>query len=893
MTTSYPLHILESDEVQTLFQNSFMHHKKNVKEYLSLMDNSLSFYDDEKTINLLTRISILCSIYNINKGDAFEFIKNITSFHELQTYFQALKREISKEKTKEKKIIKKGLLNRVIYGTTLPPLFQKHPRIYIKTDKIPTISFLAREIVDRLNLYVPKENMIHFQENKDQNKLSYLITDKKKQTKIGRFLQTHIKQIETLKSAINTFSKQYFDAFKKIFSDNYKSIKHINKKLNIFFKKNNLSKISINNSLFFEIKNNIFLTQDELFEYLQAIKEIYFNFAEQIHYIQIRTNKTSSLSNVSYADMIILSTNPRDISRMSEYTSWSTCMGQEDECNYDLPLQIGVGSIVAYLVNSNDPYKRLGRILLKPFVNQTGYQHISARLNYLSSPEWKNNLNEFERLISFSYSFMESKNIWSDFINNLKNELAFKIEKPSDIEKIYLPDQQYGIIHQQFFIFINQFLSQHINPNNLFGLFRTPASYYRDKLQQEYYFPNPNNSDNLKEYLISKNIPFHLVEKNNQTYTHVNSLFINNMSGLNLNGVVAYHAKINATDLLNLDNRGIECTNLTITNAEKLASLSQNIFVKKSLTLESTQMLTLPENIKVESLTVEAKKLKIIPSDIQISELTLIHSKVEKLPPLTLESLDAKHSKLTDLRHVNIKRYLDLSFTPIQHLSDNLNLQGLFLRHCTELKKLPKNLNVKWLDIGQTDIENIPALKYEYLLIANARKIKEFPKGTSFITLEAQGSSLEVLPDNLTAEKINISKTKLQKLPNNLKIKQLLFLNETEISNFPENLVAKEVYANKTKIKELPRELKIQTLHMLDTPLETMHFSEHLKNIFLNKVPQFIHPNYSVFRIVGVPEHEIKKAQKRYEVKYLTPIKITHQSNLNSNSSIEQFRTIE
>ncbi len=893
MTPSSPLHILEPKEVQNLFQNSFIFHKKTVEEYLSSMKDKASFFDDKKTVDLLTRISILCSIYNLDKQAVFECIQHTHSYQEIQTYFQTLKKEISKGKRKEKPIIKKGLLNRIIYGTTLPPLFQNRQRIYVKTDKIPTISFLTHEIIDRLNLYIPPKNMLHLHEIKDQNKLSYLIIDQKKETKIGRFLQAHIKQIETLKSGINTFSKQDVDAFKNIFSGNYKSIKAINKKLNDFFKKNNLPKISINNSLFFEIKNNIFLTQDELVDYLQAIKEIYFNFAEQIHYIQIRASKTHLVSNKTYADMIILSTNPKDISRISEYTSWSSCMGQEEECHYDLPLQIGVGSIVAYLVNSNNPYKRLGRILLKPFVNQIGYQYISDLLNYTSSSKWKTKITEFERYINFSYNLFENKNMWFDFIDNLKNDLALKIKKPSDVEKIYFPDQQYGIMHQQFLLFINQFLSKHINPSHLYGFFRTPAGYYRDKLLQEYYFPNPNKSDNLKEYLTIKNIPFYLVEKNNQTYIHINSLYLNNLTGLNLSGVIAKSAKINAVDLINLDNRGFECTDLTITNAEKLSAIPQNIFVKKSLTLESNQMLTLPANIKVESLTVECKKLKIIPSDIQISELTIIHSKVEKLPPLILDSLDAKHSKITDLRHVKVKRYLDLSFTPIQQLSDNLNLHGLFLRHCTELKKLPKNLSVKWLDIGQTNIENIPALNYEYLLMTNAKKIKEFPKGTSFSTLEAQGSSLTVLPDNLTAEKINISKTKLQKLPHNLKIKQLIFLNETEINNFPSTLVAKEVYANKTKIKEIPNGLKIQTLHIFDTPLETMHFSEHLKNIFLNNVPQFIHPNYSVYRIIGIPENEIKQAQKRYEMKYLIPIKIAHHPNLNTNSSMEQFRTVE
>ena len=232
MTPSSPLHILEPKDVQNLFQNSFSFHKKSVEEYLSSMKDKASFFDDKKTVDLLTRISILCSIYNLDKLDIFKRIQHTNSYQEIQTYFQTLKKEISKEKRKEKPIIKKGLLNRIIYGTCLPPLFQNRQRIYVKTDKIPTISFLAHEVVDRLNLFLPKEDMLYLQEIKDQNKLSYLIVDEKKEAKIGHFLQTHIKQIETLKSGINTFSKQDFDAFKNIFSDNYKSIKPINKKLN-------------------------------------------------------------------------------------------------------------------------------------------------------------------------------------------------------------------------------------------------------------------------------------------------------------------------------------------------------------------------------------------------------------------------------------------------------------------------------------------------------------------------------------------------------------------------------------------------------------------------------------------------------------------------------------
>ena len=893
MAIHHPLHILNQDEVNVLFKNSFDFHKKSVEEYFSSISEPLFHFKEEKTLNILVQISILCSIYNLDRNDIFKFIQSNNSWQAIKSYFSSLKKEISKKKISEKKIIKKGLLNRIIYGTTLPPLFQNKNRIYVKISKIPTLSFLADEIINRLNLHTPEENFSLLKQTNQDNNLSYFVIDENKKTKIGRFLISLIKQIELLKSNIALLEKEDFNALKHIFKSNYTSLKEVNKKLNSFLKNKNLSKVSIPSSLFFELKENTSLQQDEFVEYLNSLKEIYFSFSEQLHYIQIRTNKKTNQHDNTYADMIILSTNPRDISRMSEYTSWDTCMGQEDECCYDLPIQIGIGSIVAYLVNSKNPYKRLGRIILKPFVSKSEHQYIKNRLNFFNSYENKKKLTDFDRFLTFSYNQIENKNTWINFVTCLKKELSnFKENQPQST-KIYLPDQQYGIAHQQFLIFIKQILTQYINPSNTYGLFITATNFYRDKLQQEYYFPEPNNQNNLKEYLTAKNIPFKIVLKNSKEYICAHSLFAYNLKELILNGVIANQAKIHALSLLNLDERGFEVNNLTITGAEKLSTLPENLHIKNSLMLESDSMIILPSNINVKTLTVEAKNLKIIPSDIQVSELTLVHSKVSKLPPLSLDVLDAKHSKITDIRHVHVSNYLDLSFTPIQHLNDNLNVQGLFLRHCDKLKKLPKNLKTKWLDIGQTDIEEIPPLPYECLLMSNAKKIERLPHHISFNTLEAQGSGLKSLPDNLSAEKINLSKTNFQKIPKNLHITQLLLLNETPIQSLPADLIAKEVYANKTKISQIAPDTQIKTIHLIDTPLEVIHFSKTIQSIYLNKVPQFIHPKFSVFRFIGISEEDVKLAQQRYQMKYLTPIKITHHPNLNDNSSMEQFRTLE
>ena len=464
MDKHLPFHILNQDEVQNMFKKSFQFHKQNVKENLSLAFHDKPFFKNKQTLNLLTQLSIFCAIYHIDESNIYKTIVNANSYQEIKDYFQLLKKEISSRKIEEKKIIKKGLINRLIFGTKLPPLFDRTSRVYIKINKIPTLSFLTQEVLDRLNFHVPKQFFHSIKTLNSKNTLTFFIIDEKKETKIGKFLLTQIQQLEALKNNISALLDDDFEVFKTLFSNDFFDLKKTNHKFQLFFKKRKLPKISFSTSLFFELEKNIHLKKDELIEYISSVKEIYANFANQIQHIQTRTNNPYNQENNTYGDMIILSTNARDIARISEYTSWNTCMGQEDEYCHDLPTQIGVGSIVAYLVNSSNPYKRLARILLKPFVNQETYQKKEALLEFFQTPELKKKLVEFDSLITFSHSIVEEKNLWLPFMMSLKKELLPFNTLPIQEKTIYLADQQYGINHSQFTIFINNILSHYINP---------------------------------------------------------------------------------------------------------------------------------------------------------------------------------------------------------------------------------------------------------------------------------------------------------------------------------------------------------------------------------------------------------------------------------------------
>ena len=72
---------------------------------------------------------------------------------------------------------------------------------------------------------------------------------------------------------------------------------------------------------------------------------------------------------------VILTRDPYDIARMSTDRAWHSCMhATKGDFRHHLPFDITGGTIVAYLVDKDDPYilRPLARIAIKPFYTLTG-----------------------------------------------------------------------------------------------------------------------------------------------------------------------------------------------------------------------------------------------------------------------------------------------------------------------------------------------------------------------------------------------------------------------------------------------------------------------------------------------------------------------------------------
>ncbi len=887
MTDKYTYRSLELDEVHNLFQNSALFHKERVLTYLNQLNFSKHLIKDEKIINILTKISIFSSIYNINIEKLLNSISSFHSFNQINVYFKSIKQELTQKKLIEQIILQKGCINRILFGTPKSSLFQQNKRIYIKIPNIPSFFVQLQQIVNQLNTNIPTEQHLQLKIiDSERQKKTALILDGKKEIKIGRFLGSFIKQLEEGKQIIQQLSLQEFDSFTKmLMTHSIEQVESINK----FLKLKTGKSLLFSTPLFFELKKTSSLKKNKMLSYLSSIQSFYITQQKNIHNTQIK-EADSLIFDENNPDMIILSSRPRDIARISEYTDWNSCMAQDDEYSYDLPIQIGVGSIVAYLVNSKNPYKRLGRILLKPFISTNDLKQLNNRLDTFYQSIYNNDLKNFERLTLISP--FETNNLYLPLLQKIKKAISDLNIKPISSNRIYLCDKAYGASQSLFSFYLKEIVKTNINPQHFYGSFTTVSNYYIDTLQRKYYFADLNNKNNLKDYLESTNIHFQTIERDNQTYFYTTSLFTHNIRHLNLSGLIAQYAKIHACDLKNIDERGICIHNLTITDADCLSIFPSHVKIKNSLTLESEKMTSVPQNIHCDKLTVECKNLMYIPTDIQINHLTLVKTSVKKLPPLTLKLLDARYSNITDIRNLNVTEYLDLSYTPLEYLPKKMHLDRLFLRQCTKLKNLPTDLNVNWLDIGQTNISNLPAQHYECILMILNTGLKKFPRGLTFNHLEAQSSHLKELPANLNAQKINISKSNVQTLPSNLSVETLI-INDTNIQELPPDLKVKELHAKRTKINEIPADIQMSVIYLTDTPVETIHYTKNIHAFYLNHIPQYIHPNISPFNFIGISEKDVKLAQERYQTRYLKSTKIAYHPNLNTLPLTGQFRTIE
>lgn len=186
-------------------------------------------------------------------------------------------------------------------------------------------------------------------------------------------------------------------------------------------------------------------------------------------------------------------------------------------------------------------------------------------------------------------------------------------------------------------------------------------------------------------------------------------------------------------------------------------------------------------------------------------------------------------------------RHLDLRYTEITELPDNLVVEGSLGLKGLNITKLPNNLVVGGaLYLGNTKIKKLPDnLVVGGYLDLRGTEITELPDSLVVgDALNLEGTKIAKLPENLVVGgSLFLSNTPITKLPNNLIVGVYLDLYCTEVTELPDNLVVGEcLFLEGQNIVGLPKNLAVggNIYGRTDTPIGptlTQEAKERLKKI--------------------------------------------------------------
>ena len=100
----------------------------------------------------------------------------------------------------------------------------------------------------------------------------------------------------------------------------------------------------------------------------QTIKGVAEDFDAKAKIIRTEADKAT----LDSIDRVMFSISPADVARQSTFQDWKSCMHAVG-CNHRFVVDsIGVGSVIAYGYNSQNPQKMVSRLLIHPYINDAG-----------------------------------------------------------------------------------------------------------------------------------------------------------------------------------------------------------------------------------------------------------------------------------------------------------------------------------------------------------------------------------------------------------------------------------------------------------------------------------------------------------------------------------------
>lgn len=777
MRQNLSYHLLTSKEVADIYRESHAFFRKMAVDFLNLEQGTLT--NPETSISKLSEFFILCAQLNLNPNF---FHPTILTGDSLNHTISQLRKTKNKDELL-KPIEKTGLALRRENFMSPPLAFRHKSRLYFKINPILPYSKLLKEVIDYINSFLSNEDKLSLQEKEGR----FFIQKENQLIRPIHFLRTLVTKTNQLRNILAQDEKALLslkNALKNL------SLSDLHNKNRLSFLRKSLSFLParVDGILLLLLKRHPHF-QQALLDFEGKIQ----SYQENLQSIAIRSEKHKSSDD--FIDMIILSVQAHDIATMSTFTEWNSCMTIGSSFYQDICKQIGAGSIIAYGVNSKNPYKRLARILLRPYVSAKTYKKLKLlEEKYTSSSQSKFHTYLFD-------SVQEE-----EILNSIQAD-EVDLEHPFLPDRIYIPGKIYGLQSQEFNLIVQDIAQNMLDTPDAFGHMIVAQNMYLDGGDFTFYRYDPHNTDNLKDYLKSSLENYSISDDG---IIHISYLDIRGKNDLHLKNIHVERLKITPEILEHPILENVKISSLVIDSASSIRfkQMPKALFRLQELVFnDEKRTFTLPNGIAAHRLIIEGFGAKSIPEDVLIDELIAPNTQLAHLPEnLNLKVLNAAYCKnlRTFPKKITVSEKLDLSFTEISKLPPlvvkHLNLSGT-KRFC----KLPSHLKFQLLYMCDSALEELPDGLTAEMIILTCSALKSLPKGLKVHTLNVDSNPLKTLASDMKVDVLDASDTLISEIPENLSFKELIVADCPYLTQIPDTVqVSDMLNISNTSIKNVP-----------------------------------------------------------------------------------------
>lgn len=265
----------------------------------------------------------------------------------------------------------------------------------------------------------------------------------------------------------------------------------------------------------------------------------------------------------------------------------------------------------------------------------------------------------------------------------------------------------------------------------------------------------------------------------------------------------------------------------------QIKALPNNLTVKGRLDISGTNINELPNDLKVGSLVASCSYITSIPSGVYIErDICVNHSQLADLPDnITIEgNLHLSGTHIEKLpRGLKVGGYIDISHTGIRQLPDDIEIRGSIYAQYTSLEALPEHLTHIHgrLQLSHTNITKLPdnLTVDDDLVVSCNEQLLELPEGLTVVgSLDASYTGITELPKRLSVDGLTLVHAPIDKLPDDMSFNTgHLDITNTKITKLPDNLiVGSYLDVSYTPLTKLPDGLivygsLIMQMTMIDT----------------------------------------------------------------------------